>query len=72
MELQCKGQIMMKLTFAISATLAAFLFAAQGWAQSLTPIHGWVPLDSPKAKALMHNDPTLATHQTQIETPVDR
>ena len=33
----------MKSTLAISAAVAALLFSAPTWAQSLTPIRGWVP-----------------------------
>jgi hypothetical protein len=36
-------------------------------AQSLTPIRGWVPFDSPKAKQLMQNDPTVTEHQSAVQ-----
>jgi len=42
---------------AAGAALAALLCAAPCWAQSLTPITGWVPLDSPKARALLREEP---------------
>jgi hypothetical protein len=59
------------LGFAVAVT--ALLAAAPSWAQSLTPIQGWVPFDSPKAKALMHNDPTTPAHQaTPKSHNVDR
>ena len=47
----------MKTTMAICISLAVLLAAAPSWAQSLTPIQGWVPLDSAKAKTLMHSSP---------------
>jgi len=50
---------------AVAVLLAA---AAPSRAQSLTPIQGWVPLDSPKAKALMQNDPTTPAHQTALKS----
>ena len=59
------------LGFAIAVVV--LLAAAPSWAQSLTPIQGWVPFDSPKAKALMHNDPTTPAHQAPLKSSgVDR
>jgi hypothetical protein len=45
------------LSFAVAAVV--LVAATSSWAQSLTPIQGWVPFDSPKAKALMRNDPMV-------------
>jgi hypothetical protein len=53
----------MKTGLGFAVAVVALLAAAPSWAQSLTPIQGWVPFDSPKAKALMQNDPTTPTHQ---------
>jgi hypothetical protein len=56
------------MKFAAAAALAALLSAAPAMAQSLTPITGWVPLDSPKAKALLHDEPG-ALHRPAV--PMD-
>ena len=59
------------LSFAIA--VVGLLAAAPSWAQSLTPIQGWVPFDSPKAKALMQNDPTTRANQQGLKSHgVDR
>jgi hypothetical protein len=52
----------MKSTLASCAALAVFLVAAPSWAQSLTPITGWVPFDSPKAKVLLQGNSTKPAH----------
>jgi hypothetical protein len=49
----------MKSSLAIALAAVTLLVAVPSWAQSLTPITGWVPLDSPKAKALMRADMTI-------------
>jgi len=49
----------MKSSLAIAVAVVTLLAAAPSWAQSLTPIQGWVPLDSPKAKALEHTNTTI-------------
>jgi hypothetical protein len=63
----------MKSGLSIAIAVAVLFAAAPGWAQSLTPIQGWVPLDSPKAKALMHNDPNTPAPQMTLKSHgVDR
>jgi hypothetical protein len=42
--------------------LALILFTTPSWAQSLTPITGWIPLDSAKAKALAHDDVAVSAN----------
>lgn len=54
------------LGFAVA--IVVLLAATSSWAQSLTPIQGWVPFDSPKAKVLMHNDPTTPAHQMSLKS----
>jgi hypothetical protein len=49
----------MKSSLAIAFAAVTLLAAAPSWAQSLTPIQGWVPLHSPKAKALERVDTTV-------------
>jgi len=49
----------MKSNLAVAVAAVTLLAAAPSWAQSLTPIQGWVPLDSPKAKALERADTTI-------------
>ena len=59
------------LSFAIA--VVGLLAATPSWAQSLTPIQGWVPFDSPKAKTLMQNDPTTPAHQAPLKSQgIDR
>jgi hypothetical protein len=60
----------MRFVLATGAALAMFIFTLPGWAQSLTPIEGWIPLDSPKGKLLMRHDPPLPAYQ-RIEKPLD-
>jgi hypothetical protein len=63
----------MKPSLGLAIAVVILLAAAPTWAQSLTPIQGWVPFDSPKAKALMHNDPTTPAHQAGLKARnVDR
>ncbi|HEU0219095.1 MAG TPA: hypothetical protein VFQ90_20730 [Stellaceae bacterium] len=56
----------MKSGLGLAIAVVILLVAAPSWAQSLTPIQGWVPFDSPKAKALMHDDPTTPAHQAGL------
>ena len=63
----------MKSGLAFAIAVVVLLTAAPSWAQSLTPIQGWAPFDSPKAKALMQNDPTTPAHQpTSKSHGIDR
>ncbi len=63
----------MKSGLGFVIAVVVLLAAAPSWAQSLTPIQGWVPFDSPKAKALMQNDPTTPAHQAPLKSHnVDR
>jgi hypothetical protein len=59
----------MKTTLLVTGAIAAFLFTSASWAQSLTPIQGWVPLDSGKAKLLMQHEPALQSHQETQKAP---
>jgi hypothetical protein len=52
----------MKSSLAIAFAAVTLLAAAPAWAQSLTPIQGWVPLHSPKAKALERANTTVPHH----------
>ncbi len=52
----------MKVSLTFCAAIAAILLATPSWAQSLTPIQGWVPFDSPKAKLLMQGEPIKPPH----------
>lgn len=58
----------MKSGLGFAVAVVILLAATSGRAQSLTPIQGWVPFDSPKAKALMHNDPIAPPHQTPLKS----
>jgi hypothetical protein len=63
----------MKPGLGFAVAIVVLFAAASSRAQSLTPIQGWVPLDSPKAKTLMHNDPTTPAHRMQLKSHgVDR
>jgi hypothetical protein len=63
----------MKSGLGFAVAIIVLLTAAPSWAQSLTPIHGWVPFDSPKARTLMHNDPATLAHQAASKSRgVDR
>jgi hypothetical protein len=63
----------MNASLGFAVAIVVLFAAASSWAQSLTPIQGWVPLDSPKAKVLMHTDPTTPAHQTALKSHgVDR
>jgi len=47
----------MRSTLAVSAAAAVLILSTGAVrAQSLTPIHGWVPWHSAEAKALLHGD----------------
>jgi hypothetical protein len=41
----------------VVSVVSVLLSATATWAQSLTPINGWVPLNSVKAKALEQTSP---------------
>ncbi|HWB49892.1 MAG TPA: hypothetical protein VG651_12340 [Stellaceae bacterium] len=58
------------LGFAV-AVIGLLAAAASSWAQSLTPIQGWVPFDSPKAKTLMQNDPSHPAPRPQKPSGFD-
>jgi hypothetical protein len=63
----------MKSGLGFAIAVVVLLAAAPSWAQSLTPIQGWVPFDSPKAKALMQNDPTTPSQRPTLKShDVDR
>ena len=57
----------MKSNLAVAVAAVTLLAAAPSWAQSLTPIQGWVPLNSPKAKALERADIAMLAPQTGID-----
>ena len=56
----------MRSTVVAAIAAVAFFAAAPVWAQSLTPITGWVPLDSAKAKTLMRDSPVPSHAEPKV------
>lgn len=48
---------MIRSVLFVVSVVSVLLTATATWAQSLTPITGWVPLNSPKAKMLEQTSP---------------